>query len=155
LIHSLYDDIELTKYFKVSDELKSTINSEFIADFCTQSEQSETIRSVYQKTGYLIDPHTAVAKRIAEKVLKEKQNPILIACTAHYAKFPESVLQALDEKCSDNLEELVFQLKQLNTKTVFHLEIEKILDKKILHTEVLERDLNDIKNKILEISKLI
>ncbi len=155
LINSLYEDLKNNKYFKVDDELKLALNYEFMADFCTQIEQRETIKNVYQKTGYLIDPHTAVAKRVAEKVLDGKNDLVLVASTAHYAKFPETVLEAIDEKSSDSLEDIINQLKQLKTKPLFHQEIEKILYKKHIHTTVLERDLNEIKNQLYEISKQI
>ena len=52
-----------------------------------------TIKEVLDKHNYLIDPHTAVAYKVAERLHGE--NPVLIASTAHWAKFGENVYRAL------------------------------------------------------------
>ncbi|HCR29781.1 MAG TPA: threonine synthase [Opitutae bacterium] len=55
----------------------------------TDAEICETIESVYQKYGYICDPHTACAF----KDLKAFEHSVILA-TAHPAKFPETVLEA-------------------------------------------------------------
>ena len=44
---------------------------------------------------YLLDPHTAVAYRAAQNLRGE--NPVLIASTAHWAKFGNNVYRALHD----------------------------------------------------------
>ena len=61
------------------------------------------------KHNYLIDPHTAVAYKVAERLHGE--NPVLIASTAHWAKFGENVYRALhgiapDEPLPESVAEL-------------------------------------------------
>ena len=53
----------------------------------------ETIKRVFEQHGYLLDPHTAVAYQTAENLRGE--NPVLIASTAHWAKFGDNVYRAL------------------------------------------------------------
>ena len=43
--------------------------------------------------GYLIDPHTAVAYAVAQQL--RGSNPVLVASTAHWAKFGDNVYRAL------------------------------------------------------------
>ncbi len=48
----------------------------------------QTIRQVYQKTGYILDPHTAVGVAAALRYQKQDKNhPIIVLSTAHPAKF--------------------------------------------------------------------
>ena len=52
-----------------------------------------TIKAVLDEHGYLIDPHTAVAYAIAQR--QRGDNPVLVASTAHWAKFGDNVYRAL------------------------------------------------------------
>lgn len=46
--------------------------------------------------GYLLDPHTAVAKAVADKFRVHRGSvPLLVCGTTHYAKCPQDVLLAL------------------------------------------------------------
>lgn len=54
----------------------------------------ETIRSVYERTGYVLDPHTAVGVAVAERLAGEGA-PVVCLATAHPAKFPEAIEQAI------------------------------------------------------------
>ncbi len=51
-----------------------------------------SIRRVYEETGYVPDPHTAVALEAARE---NQERPVLVCATAHPAKFPEIIEQAL------------------------------------------------------------
>ena len=57
------------------------------------------IRAVYQKYGYLIDTHTAVAFSALEQYRAETEDdtPTIVASTASPFKFCGSVLEALGE----------------------------------------------------------
>lgn len=67
-------------------------------DFCSASvDQADTlqeIRTFYDVTGYLIDPHTAVGVKAALDLLPADSARVCLA-TAHPAKFSETVEQAL------------------------------------------------------------
>jgi len=57
-------------------------------------ETRETIKRVYEQTGYFLDPHSAVGWKGADKLLadnKIQQGAVGILCTAHPAKFAETV----------------------------------------------------------------
>ncbi len=67
-------------------------------DFCScsvnQSATLKMIRDFYEKTGYLLDPHTAVGVKASLEVLPPDSSRICLA-TAHPAKFSETVEMAL------------------------------------------------------------
>jgi len=53
-----------------------------------------TIADVYRRTGYVLDPHGAVAYRAAQSSRTEQSGPTVVLATAHPAKFPEIVEEA-------------------------------------------------------------
>ena len=44
-----------------------------------------------RETGYLLDPHTAVAMAVAEKEVRDPSVPMVVLSTAHPAKFPDAI----------------------------------------------------------------
>jgi len=54
----------------------------------------QTIADVYQETGYLLDPHSAIGVEAARKVRRRTDIPMITLATAHPAKFPEAVMKA-------------------------------------------------------------
>lgn len=57
----------------------------------------ETIRTVYNNTGYTLDPHTAVGVFGALKLKDNIDGPIVSLACAHPAKFPDAAQQATGE----------------------------------------------------------
>jgi threonine synthase len=57
------------------------------------------IREVYQRTGMILDPHTAVGYQSVRRYRREVGStvPIILLATAHPAKFGEVVEPLLDE----------------------------------------------------------
>jgi threonine synthase len=70
----------------------------------------EVIREVHERTGVLLDPHSAVGVGAARAVRRDPKVPMVCLATAHPAKFPDAVEQAtgirppLPERLSDLLE---------------------------------------------------
>jgi len=68
---------ELFDTFKLSDEQTISL-----------------IKSVYDDSGYLLDPHTAIGLAAARSERRDQRTPMICLATAHPAKFPEAVSQA-------------------------------------------------------------
>ncbi|MGH0142872.1 UNVERIFIED_CONTAM: hypothetical protein FKN15_026727 [Acipenser sinensis] len=83
--------------FRVPGSLLERIQQDFLAGWCSEEECLATIQSVHSAAGYILDPHTAVAKVVADR-LQDGTCPVVIASTAHYAKFAPAVLKALKFK---------------------------------------------------------
>ena len=54
----------------------------------------EVIRKVFDDTGYLLDPHTAIGVEAARKVRRRQDIPMVCLATASPAKFPEAAQKA-------------------------------------------------------------
>jgi threonine synthase len=73
-------------------QLQAGIQSKSISDAQTLA----TIRTIYEKEVYLLDPHAAVAVAAAEALKSELGNKKMIClATAHPAKFPDTIQRAL------------------------------------------------------------
>jgi threonine synthase len=81
------------KRFQVDAETFRKLRADFASDSVDSAECLKTIRAVYEEHGYLLDPHSAVAFKVAERLRGD--NPVLVASTAHWAKFGENVYRAL------------------------------------------------------------
>ena len=57
-----------------------------------KKETLATIKRVFDQTGRILDPHTAVAASAAGKL---SPRPLVVLSTAHPAKFPDAVAQAI------------------------------------------------------------
>ncbi len=82
-----------TRRFKVDVETFAKLRELLSGDFVTNDESLATVRRVWDEHGYLLDPHTAVAWEVAERLRAE--NPVLVVSTAHWAKFGADVYRAL------------------------------------------------------------
>jgi threonine synthase len=66
---------------------------DFLATAVSESEVRATIAQVYAENGYVTDPHTAVGLAAARRF--ETAGVQICAATAHPAKFPEAVNEAI------------------------------------------------------------
>ena len=149
-VYDWFSALTTDKCFTIDELTKESISKDFLADSCSQKQVEQTIKEVYERTKIILDPHTAVAKNIADKLAKIRNNPVLIAGTAHYAKFPETVMAALGLSDSNDLKEVFGKLKNLNSKIPFHKNLDEILDLPVRHDKVIKADLNEIKKAIVE-----
>jgi threonine synthase len=87
-------DLQEKQYFQVDRETFAALRESFCADWVSNDESLATIREVFRKHDYLLDPHTAVAWKVAERL--RDTNPVLVVSTAHWAKFGADVYRALN-----------------------------------------------------------
>ena len=100
--------------------------TDFEAGFATEEDTLHTIKEVYDKTGYVIDTHTAVAAFVANEYRNKNtsHNKLLIASTASPFKFAGSVLKALE---NDKVENFTSEWDKIR-------ELERISGKKLPET---------------------
>ena len=54
----------------------------------------ETMQKVFEETGYLLDPHTAIGVKAARECRRNPNIPMITLGTAHPVKFEDAVLRA-------------------------------------------------------------
>jgi threonine synthase len=82
--------------YEITDEMREKL-VDFFGGFATEEETFETIKKVFDKTGYLMDTHTAVASAVYSKYVENTKDKTVsvIASTASPFKFTRSVMKAL------------------------------------------------------------
>lgn len=153
LMKNLADDGEYT----VPNFMLKEIQREFYAGYADDAMSKETIKKYYEENGYLADTHTAVALNVTDEYKKSTDDKTftVVLSTASPYKFSDSVFGALygdaqAEKLDD--EYAVMQSLCDNTGVEIPLPLKNLKDKKIIHTEVTEKEkMTDFVVKSLEI----
>ena len=136
--------------YEITPEMNERL-SEFEGGFATEEETKETIRTTYEKTGYVMDTHTAVAAYVCAQYRKNSgdDKKCLVASTASPYKFIHSVMTAIDDKYADVDEfELVDELSRISGTDVPNA-IKEIRNAEIRHTR--ECDADEMKLTVKEI----
>jgi threonine synthase len=84
--------------FDVPDVLMQKARKVFSAYRCDEEKTLAVIRDVFEKTGYILDPHSAVGYAAAREIEKFSPGPVVTLATAHPAKFPDAVEKATGQR---------------------------------------------------------
>lgn len=117
---------------------------EFLCGYASEEETKNTIAKTFKEEGYLMDPHTGVAKNIVDKLGLEKT---VILSTASPYKFSSTVLDALGENLSKDEFENINILHE-KTGVKIPSEIKKLKNKKIIHNTKISKD--EIEKEVLK-----
>jgi threonine synthase len=82
----------------IPPDVLGALQARYAANRADDSETISTIRRVHSETGKIVDPHTAVAFAAAHKYGGREGAPVVVLATAHPAKFPEAIEQAIGQK---------------------------------------------------------
>ena len=140
--------------YEITPEMKKELDG-FYGNYTSEQETADTIKNLYDKTGYMIDTHTAVATGVYHKYLaetKDTETKTVIASTASPFKFTRSVMNAIDPKYDSMGDfELVDELSKLGNIAVPKA-IEDIRCAEVLHNTVCEvEEMPEVVKKFLGI----
>jgi threonine synthase len=79
--------------FTLDARTLESIRGEFDAGRSSMTETANTMLGVLERNGYLLDPHSATALKVARE--KRGGSPMVVLATAHPAKFPDAVEEAV------------------------------------------------------------
>lgn len=125
--------------YEITPQMKEALK-DFYGNYTSEEEMEEVIRSLYEKTGYIIDTHTAVASGVYNKYKEATgdETKTVIASTASPFKFTRSVMDSIDKKYDSMGDfELVDELSKIG-KVAVPPAIEEIRTADILHNTVCE-----------------
>ena len=95
-IRQWMSDLNNQRSFRVDEGTFAALRKDFRADWIDNEDSLATIREVWAAHQYLLDPHTAVAWKVAERLRPTPETPVLVVSTAHWAKFADDVYRALN-----------------------------------------------------------
>jgi threonine synthase len=85
--------------FTIEPQALAWIRQYFAAERVDEPQTLQVIGEVFQQTGRIIDPHTAVGVGAARREsVADGALPMVVLATAHPAKFPDAVAKAIDHR---------------------------------------------------------
>ncbi|MBR5296223.1 MAG: threonine synthase, partial [Clostridia bacterium] len=102
--------------YKIPASLLERLQKNFSGYDCPDEKAAKVLGEVYRETGYVCDPHTAVAMSAAKDYMKKEgtENPVVVLATASPFKFSKPVLAAIGENADGDEFDL---LRLLSEKT--------------------------------------
>lgn len=88
------DEFAKSGNLQFDEAMQEKIRNDFSSKSVNEDETIETIRSFYEKHGYVLDPHTAVGVN-AGLASRDSNVPMVCLSTAHPAKFGDAVTNAI------------------------------------------------------------
>jgi threonine synthase len=86
-------ELASARRFALDPATAAAVRAQVAGAWVSNDESLRVVRRVYQERGYLLDPHTAVAWAVGERL--GGADPLLVVSTAHWAKFGADVYKAL------------------------------------------------------------
>lgn len=126
--------------YEITPEMQQNL-ADFSGGYASEDEVAQEIKEMYEKTGYVLDTHTAVASRVYREWKKTDADSrkTVIASTASPYKFSRSVMNAIDSRYNAMSDfELVDELSRISGVAVPKA-IEEIRTAPVLHDTVTER----------------
>ena len=127
--------------YTITDDMRNQMK-DFYGNYASEEETAKAIKEMYEKTGYIMDTHTAVASAVYKKYLAASgdETKTVIASTASPYKFTRSVMNAIDPAYDKQTDfELVDELCCLSGVKVPQA-IEDIRSAPVLHDTVCEKE---------------
>ena len=136
---ALMKSLTETGVYAITPQMREQL-ADFVGGYATEAETAATIKDLYEKTGYIIDTHTAVAASVYTKYRKEHSDDAktVIASTASPFKFTRSVMKAIDPQYDAMGDfELVDELSKIGHVKIPKA-IEEIRNAPVVHDHVCE-----------------
>lgn len=123
--------------YEITEQMKRQLE-DFYGGYAGADETAGKIAALYDKTGYVIDPHTAVAAAVLDQYRQESADgtKTIIASTASPYKFTRSVMEAIQDGVQNKTDfELVDELAKISGVEIPKA-IEEIRTAPVLHDKV-------------------
>ncbi len=88
-------DFTGTRRLEIPAPVLADLQRRYLAASGSDAETRAAIARIHERFGLVIDPHTAVGVAVADKTSGALKGPVVLLATAHPAKFPEAIRQAI------------------------------------------------------------
>jgi len=127
--------------YEITDTMKAELK-DFYGNYASETETANMIHELYEKDGYVIDTHTAVAAAVYKKYqadTKDETKTVIVSTASPY-KFGRSVMNSIDKKY-DSLSDfaLIDELEKVS-KVKIPRAIEEIRTAPVIHDHICEKD---------------
>ena len=153
-VNELINSLLSTGKLSITPEELSNIQKEFYGEFADDNATVKAIKNVYNEYKYLMDPHTAVAYAVYEKLNNniDKDIHTVIMSTAHPFKFPLPVAEALDLNKNRNPYEILDEISSV-TNIEFPKKLDEVRKSEIRFSKIIDK--TEIENFVKEYIKTL
>ena len=155
LVANWMDSLKNSGKYEVTETVKARIKETFVAGCCSDAETLAEIKRVEVDTSYVMDTHTAVAKKVYEDYKKatDDATKTVIVSTASPFKFADSVLSAIkDEITSENEFQMLDELSKAANAEV-PKPLASLESKPVIFTTTCEKDeMYDVVSQMLNLA---
>lgn len=124
-VTELYGQLAKDRAFQLTEEELELVRPPHLkTDWCSEEDCKAEITASFASSGYLLDPHTAVAVAVGRRV--RTAAPQVVLATAHYSKFWE------------DLEALVPGGREAVERPAPHAGVAACLERQVVHTRVIQ-----------------
>ena len=153
-VNELINSLLSTGKLSITPEELSNIQKEFYGEFADDNATVKAIKNVYNEYKYLMDPHTAVAYAVYEKLNNNinKEIHTVIMSTAHPFKFPLPVAEALDLNKNRNPYAILDEISSV-TNIEFPKKLDEVRKSEIRFSKIIDK--TEIENFVKEYIKTL
>ncbi len=141
LVKELMEELNSKGKYEITQDMWQLLNKDFYGGCVFKEDVLKTIKETFEKYGYLLDTHTAVAYKTMEDYKKETKDKTatIVLSTASPYKFTRSVYQALYGEAEEDEFTLMEKLFK-NTKVEIPENLKNLQTKEIRHSHVCKVD---------------
>ena len=89
-------ELEETGRYQVREDIFDSVRADFAGGYCDDEACAAAIREVYEESGYVMDPHTAIAYKVMKEYAQEDgEHKCVLLSTASPYKFAPAVYEAI------------------------------------------------------------
>ncbi len=149
LIADMMTSLRENKQYTVPTAVKEQMDALFAAGCASDDEVAATIKAVFDRTGYLLDTHTAVAFHVydAYRASSGDATPTVIASTANPYKFTPAILEALGKSAQGDPFSLQAALHEATGEPV-PAPLANLGDKAVRFTDVCDGDTDSMRKTV-------
>jgi threonine synthase len=137
MVRELMQKLQATGRYQITEAMRQGL-LDFFGGYATEAETARAIREVFVSSGYLIDPHTAVAYAVYQKFRSQTgdETKAVVVATASPFKFPGDVMASLDGKYRGADEFALIREMSLLTGNTIPQAIKDLGKRPVLHSTV-------------------
>ena len=138
-VQQLMAQLEQQGHMALPAGLHGRLRAQYRAAACTDQQAQHTMRHVYERHGYLLDPHTACAWLAADELAGAypAAAPQVVLSTASPYKFPQAALEALGIPAAKDVQDQLALLEK-HTGVPLPRALDGLFDRPVLHDEVID-----------------
>lgn len=134
------NELEASGRYQVREDIFTSVREDFAGGYCDDAACAQSMREFYEQSGYVMDPHTAIAYKVMKDYEKEdSMHKCVLLSTASPYKFAPAVYEALfNETIQDEF--ACMEMLQQKSGSAMPKPLAELAKMDILHSHLIDKD---------------